>query len=55
MSAVAPSPTRYQTPMAPNHVSMAKKMTAPRIDPSKVPNPPTSAMKIMYAVHSGLK
>ena len=26
MTAIAPRPTRYQTPLAPNHVSMAKKM-----------------------------
>jgi hypothetical protein len=41
--------------MSPNQVSMAKKTTAPRMAPSNVPKPPTSAMKIMYAVHSGLK
>ena len=30
-------------------------MTAPRIGPSNVPRPPTSVMKIMYAVHCTLK
>ena len=38
-----------------NSVWMIQSRAAPRIGPSYVPRPPTSTMKIMYAVHCTLK
>jgi hypothetical protein len=47
--AINPRPIKYHAPWSANCCWMTKKMTDPRMGPSKVPRPPTKTMKIMYA------